>query len=51
MFVGTKKQAKEIVTECAEKGQHAFRDGTLARRGMLTNFNTVRKSVKANAKH
>ena len=31
MFVGTKKQAKEIVTECCKKSKHAIRYRTLAR--------------------
>src|SRR6202049_1846846 len=45
MFVGTKKQAKEIVTECAKKINMPFvTERCLG--GMLTNFNTVRKSVK-----
>jgi len=45
MFVGTKKQAKEIVTDCARKINMPFvTDRWLG--GMLTNFNTVRKSVK-----
>src|SRR5687767_11380434 len=45
MFVGTKKQAKEIVTECARKINMPFvTERWLG--GMLTNFNTVRKSVK-----
>jgi small subunit ribosomal protein S2 len=45
MFVGTKKQAKEIVTECAVKVNMPFvTERWLG--GMLTNFNTVRKSVK-----
>jgi len=45
MFVGTKKQAKEIVTECATKVNMPFvTERWLG--GMLTNFNTVRKSVK-----
>ncbi len=45
MFVATKKQAKEIVTECAKRVNMPF---VTERRlgGMLTNFNTVRKSVK-----
>ena len=30
MFVATKKQAKEIVTECCKKGKHAFCNRTLA---------------------
>ncbi|MEP6675794.1 MAG: 30S ribosomal protein S2 [Ferruginibacter sp.] len=45
MFVATKKQAKEIVTECAKKVNMPFvTERWLG--GMLTNFNTVRKSVK-----
>ncbi|MFI5153314.1 MAG: 30S ribosomal protein S2 [Chitinophagales bacterium] len=45
MFVGTKKQAKEIVTECAKRINMPFvTERWLG--GMLTNFNTVRKSVK-----
>src|SRR5687767_3487029 len=45
MFVGTKKQAKEIVTECARKiNMPLVTERWLG--GMLTNFNTVRKSVK-----
>jgi small subunit ribosomal protein S2 len=45
MFVATKKQAKEIVTECAQKVNMPYvTDRWLG--GMLTNFNTVRKSVK-----
>lgn len=45
MFVATKKQAKEIVTECAQKvGMPYATERWLG--GMLTNFNTVRKSVK-----
>ena len=45
MFVGTKKQAKEIITECAKKVNMPFvTERWLG--GMLTNFNTVRKSVK-----
>lgn len=45
MFVGTKKQAKEIVTECARRvGMPFVTERWLG--GMLTNFNTVRKSVK-----
>jgi small subunit ribosomal protein S2 len=45
MYVGTKKQAKEIVTECAKKVNMPFvTERWLG--GMLTNFNTVRKSVK-----
>ena len=45
MFVATKKQAKEIVMECAQKVNMPFvTERWLG--GMLTNFNTVRKSVK-----
>ncbi len=45
MFVATKKQAKEIVTEAARKINMPFvTERWLG--GMLTNFNTVRKSVK-----
>ncbi len=45
MFVATKKQAKEIVTECAQRVNMPFvTERWLG--GMLTNFNTVRKSVK-----
>ena len=45
MFVGTKKQAKEIVTECARRVNMPFATERWLG-GMLTNFNTVRKSVK-----
>jgi small subunit ribosomal protein S2 len=45
MFVGTKKQAKEIVTECAQKVNMPYATERWLG-GMLTNFNTVRKSVK-----
>lgn len=45
MFVGTKKQAKEIVTECAKKVNMPYATERWLG-GMLTNFNTVRKSVK-----
>lgn len=45
MFVATKKQAKEIVQECAIRVNMPFvTERWLG--GMLTNFNTVRKSVK-----
>ena len=44
-FVGTKKQAKDIVNECAKRVNMPFvTERWLG--GMLTNFNTVRKSVK-----
>ena len=45
MFVATKKQAKEIVAECAQKVNMPFATERWLG-GMLTNFNTVRKSVK-----
>lgn len=45
MFVATKKQAKEIVTEAAKRVNMPFvTERWLG--GMLTNFNTVRKSIK-----
>ena len=45
MFVATKKQAKEIVSECAQRVNMPYvTERWLG--GMLTNFNTVRKSVK-----
>ena len=45
LFVGTKKQAKDIVSECARKVNMPYvTERWLG--GMLTNFNTVRKSVK-----
>ena len=45
MFVATKKQSKEIVTDCALKVNMPYvTDRWLG--GMLTNFNTIRKSVK-----
>ena len=45
MFVATKKQAKDIVTEEAKRLNMPFvTERWLG--GMLTNFNTVRKSVK-----
>jgi small subunit ribosomal protein S2 len=45
MFVGTKKQAKEIVTDCARRVNMPYATERWLG-GMLTNFNTVRKSVK-----
>jgi len=45
MFVATKKQAKEIVSECAKRVNMPFATEPWLG-GMLTNFNTVRKSVK-----
>jgi small subunit ribosomal protein S2 len=45
MFVATKKQAKEIVSEAAKRINMPYvTERWLG--GMLTNFNTVRKSVK-----
>src|SRR6187551_3166419 len=45
MFVATKKQAKDIVSESAKRVNMPFvTERWLG--GMLTNFNTVRKSVK-----
>ena len=45
MFVATKKQAKEIVSDCAKRINMPYvTERWLG--GMLTNFNTVRKSVK-----
>lgn len=44
MFVGTKKQAKEIVTECAKRINMPFvTERWLG--GMLTNFNTIRRRI------
>src|SRR5437868_216687 len=45
MFVATKKQAKEIASECAIRVNMPFATERWLG-GMLTNFNTVRKSVK-----
>ncbi len=45
LFVGTKKQAKEVVREAAERSEQNF----VVERwlgGMLTNFTTIRKSIK-----
>jgi len=45
LFVGTKKQAKQIIKDEAEKcGAYYVSERWLG--GMLTNFNTVRKSIK-----
>src|SRR6201986_2641629 len=45
MFVATKKQAKEIVAEAAARGNMPYvTERWLG--GMLTNFSTIRKSVK-----
>jgi small subunit ribosomal protein S2 len=45
MFVATKKQAKEIVAEAAQKSNMPYvTERWLG--GMLTNFSTIRKSVK-----
>jgi small subunit ribosomal protein S2 len=45
MFVATKKQAKEIVSDCAKRINMPYATERWLG-GMLTNFNTVRKSVK-----
>ncbi len=45
LFVGTKKQAKGIIRECAEKcGEFYVCERWLG--GMLTNLSTIRKSIK-----
>ena len=45
MFVATKKQAKELVTECAQRVNMPYvTERWLG--GMLTNFPTIRKAVK-----
>lgn len=45
LFVGTKKQAKEVVKECAEAcGEYYVCERWLG--GMLTNLSTIRQSVK-----
>lgn len=45
LFVGTKKQAKTVVKECAEKsGEFYVCERWLG--GMLTNLSTIRKSIK-----
>ena len=45
LFVGTKKQAKNVVRECAEDaGEFYVSERWLG--GMLTNLSTIRKSVK-----
>jgi len=45
LFVGTKKQAKSVVRECAEEaGEFYVCERWLG--GMLTNLTTIRKSVK-----
>jgi small subunit ribosomal protein S2 len=45
MFVATKKEAKEILAECAKRFNMPYATERWLG-GMLTNFNTVRKSVK-----
>jgi small subunit ribosomal protein S2 len=45
MFVATKKQAKEIVTECAKRVNMPYATERWLG-GMLTNFATIRKSLK-----
>lgn len=45
LFVGTKKQAKVVIKECAENcGEHYVSERWLG--GMLTNLATIRRSVK-----
>lgn len=45
LFVGTKKQAKEVVRDCAENcGEFYISERWLG--GMLTNLSTIRRSVK-----
>ncbi len=45
LFVGTKKQARDIIRQQAERaGVHYVTDRWLG--GMLTNFSTIRKSVR-----
>lgn len=45
LFVGTKKQAKSVIKECAEAcNEHYVADRWLG--GMLTNLQTIRQSVK-----
>ncbi|MFA6119528.1 MAG: 30S ribosomal protein S2 [Parachlamydiales bacterium] len=45
LFVGTKKQAKTVIRECAEKsGEYYVCERWLG--GMLTNLTTIRKSIK-----
>ena len=45
LFVATKKQAKDIVAQCAQRTQMPYvTERWLG--GMLTNFNTIRKSIK-----
>lgn len=45
LFVGTKKQAKDVIKECAEEcGEFYVCERWLG--GMLTNLTTIRKSIK-----
>lgn len=45
MFVGTKKQGREIVSQCAQSvGMPYVADRWLG--GMMTNFSTIRKSIR-----
>src|SRR3569832_2135213 len=45
LFVGTKKQAKTVIKECAEEcGEFYVAERWLG--GMLTNLSTIRQSVK-----
>jgi small subunit ribosomal protein S2 len=45
LFVGTKPQAKDVVSEAAAECRHYFINSRWLG-GMLTNFTTVRKSIK-----
>ena len=45
LFVGTKRQAREIIAEEAKRCRHAFVDQRWLG-GMLTNFKTVKVSIK-----
>lgn len=45
MFVGTKKQAKTVVKECAENANEFYVNERWLG-GMLTNLTTIRKSIK-----
>jgi len=45
LFVGTKKQAKTVIKECAEKcGEYYICERWLG--GLLTNMPTIRRSIK-----
>jgi small subunit ribosomal protein S2 len=48
LFVGTKKQAKTVIKECAEEcGEFYVSERWLG--GMLTNLSTIRQSVKTSS--